>query len=197
MAKGLRKPIAWSTHTRTDKKLRWAFIDLSGKMAIPSIEGKGYTLIVRDDWTQFTRLYFLGQTSDVASAFESFLAKIRVNNTPFAVMAVRSDVGGEVFGGSFRNLCHKRGIKQEFTLVDSPNYNGVAEQTLALINDTAVAVGIQAPVLYLGAPVYPSLWAEAVSWAHQVLNRIATTENSEDKSPYEMWYGSPPPSGEV
>ena len=103
------------------------------------------------------------------SVFELFLAKIQANNTPFAVMAVRSDVGGEVFGGNFRNLCHKRGIKQEFTSVDSPNYNGVGEQTLALINDTAVAVGIQAPVLYLGAPVYPPLWAEAVAWAYQVL----------------------------
>ena len=36
-----------------------------------------------------------------------------------------------------------------------------------------------------------------MSWACQVLNRTATTINPGDKSPNEMWYGSPPPPGEV
>ena len=58
MAKGLRKPIARSTHTRADKKLQRVFVDLSGPMAVQSIGGKRYTLIVRDDCTRFTRVYF-------------------------------------------------------------------------------------------------------------------------------------------
>ena len=80
---------------------------------------------------------------------------------------------------------------------DSHKYNGVAERALTLINDAALAARIQAPVLYPGAPAYPSLWAEAVSWACPILNRTATTANSEDNSPYEMWYGLPPPTCEV
>ena len=39
MAKGLRNPIARSTH-RADKKLQCVLIDLSGKMTVPSIGGK-------------------------------------------------------------------------------------------------------------------------------------------------------------
>ena len=114
MAKGLRKPIARSTHTRTDKKLQRVFVDLSGKMIVPSIGGQWYTLIVRDDCTRFTRVYFLGKKSNTANAFESFLAEVRVDGTPFAVMATRPDNGGEVFGGDFGKLCRKRGIKQVF-----------------------------------------------------------------------------------
>ena len=121
------------------------------------------------------------------SQCESFLAKVRADGTSSAVMTVRSDNGGEFFGGDFGKLYRKRGIKQEFTLVDSPNYNGVAEGALALINDTALAACIQAPVLYPGAPSYTFLWTEAVYWACHVLNRTATTANSGDKSPYEMW----------
>ena len=89
MAKGLRKPIARSTHTRAAKKLQRVFVDLSGPMAVQSIGGKRYTLIVRDDCTRFTRVYFLRHKSDAASAFESFLAEVRADGTPSAVMAVR------------------------------------------------------------------------------------------------------------
>ena len=142
-------------------------------------------------------MYFLGKKSDAASAFESFLAEVRADGTPSAVTAVRSGNGGAFFGGEFGELCHKRGIKQEFTPTDSPKYNGVAKRALALINDAALATRIQAPVLYTDAPAYPSLWAEAVTWGCHVLNHTATTANPGEKSPYEMWYGSPPPRGGV
>ena len=197
MAKGLRKPIARSTDIRADEKLERVFVDLSGKMAVPSIGGKRYTLIVQDNHTRFTRVYFLAKKSDAASAFESFLAEVRADGTPSAVMCVRSDSGGDVFGGEFGTLCRKRGIKQECTPADSPKYNGVVEQALALISDTALAARIQAQVLYPGAPSYPSVWAKAVSWACNALNRTATKANPGNKSRYEMWYGSLPPAGEV
>ena len=197
MAKGLRKPIARSTRTRADKRLQRVFVDLSRPMAVKSIGGKRYTLIVRDDCTRFNRVYFLRHKSDAASAFESFLAEVRADDIPSTVMAVRSDNGREFFGGAFGELCRKRCIKQEFTPADSPKYNGVAERALGLINDAAAAARIQATELYPGAPDYPSLWAEAVSWACHALNCTATTANPGDKSPYEMWYGSPPPRGAV
>ena len=101
MAKRLRKPIARSTHTRAAKKLQRVFVDLSGPMAVQSIGGERYTLIVRDGCTRFTRVYFLRHKSDAASAFESFLAEVRADGTQSAVMAVRSD-NGRVFRRSFR-----------------------------------------------------------------------------------------------
>ena len=194
MAKDLQKPITRSTLAREDKKLRRVFVDLSGKMPVPNVEGKWYTLFVRDDFTRFIRVYLLGKKSDAASAFESLLARVRADGTPSTVMAVRSDNGGEFFGGDFGKLCRKRNIKQKFTPADSPKYNGVAERALALIHDEALAARIQALVLYPGAPAYPSLWAEVVSWAFHVLNHIATTANS-GTSPHTR-YGAvclPPP----
>ena len=88
MAKGLRKPITRSTHTRADKKLQRVFVDLSGKMTVSSLGGKWYTLIVRDDCTRSTRVHSLGKKSDEASAFELSLAEVRADGTPSAVMAV-------------------------------------------------------------------------------------------------------------
>ena len=54
MAYGLRKPITRSTDTRADKKVERLFVDLSGKMAVPSMGGKRNTFIARDDHTRFT-----------------------------------------------------------------------------------------------------------------------------------------------
>ena len=76
MAKGLRKPIARSTHTRAAKKLQRVSVHLSGPMTVQSIRGKRYTLIVRYECTRFTRVCFLRHKSDAASAFESFLAEV-------------------------------------------------------------------------------------------------------------------------
>ena len=64
------------------------------------------------------------------------------------------------------------------------------------ITITAVSLGrIQARELYPGAqlPATESLWAEGSHWAFDALTRTATTANSENKSPYEMVYGNPPP----
>ena len=134
--KKLQKPIARSTHTRADSKLQWVFADLSGKMAVPSIGGKWFKLIVRDDCTRFTRVYFLGKKSDAASAFESFLTEVRADGTPSAVMAVRSEKGGECFGGTFGKICRKGGVKQEFTPADSLKDNGVATRSLPFLSTT-------------------------------------------------------------
>ncbi|CAM9970622.1 unnamed protein product [Pylaiella littoralis] len=166
-------------------------------MTFQSIGGKRYTIIVRGDCTRFTRAFFLRQKSDAASAFESFLAEVRADGAPSAVMAVRSGNGGEFFGGDFGKLCRQRGIKQGFTPADRPTCNREAERALALINDAALAALIQATELYADAPSYTSLWAEAVSWACHALNCTATTANPGDKSPYEMWHGFPPSHGAV
>ena len=93
MATGLRKLIFRSTHTRADKKLQRVFVDPNGRIIVRSIGGKCYTPIVQDDCTRFTRVFFLGKTSDAARAFESFLAEVRADRTPSADMAARSDNG--------------------------------------------------------------------------------------------------------
>ena len=113
MAKGLRKPIARSTNTRANKKFERVLVDFNGKTAVQSIGRKRYTLNARDDHTRFTRVYFLAKKSKAASVFKSFLAEVRADGTSSAVMCVRSDSRGELFGGDFGNLCCKRGIKQE------------------------------------------------------------------------------------
>ena len=159
IAKGFRKGIKQSTHTRADKKLGKVFVDLSGPKAVESLGQKRYTLIVRDDFSRYTWVCFMRHMSDTAEMFEQFLAGTRADGVPPKVVVVRSDGDGESRGGECGDLCRSRGIKREFTAADSRQLNGVAERPLGLIETAAVAGRIQAREVLPGAqlPVKESL----------------------------------------
>ena len=138
-------------------------MDLSGPKVVESLERKRYTLIVRDDSSRCTWVYFMRHKSDAAKMFVQFLADARADGVPSTVVIVRSDGGDELRGGKFGDLCRSRGIKREFTTADSPQINGVTEDVLGLIETAAMAGRIQARELFPGAqlPATESLWTEA------------------------------------
>ena len=136
-------------------------------------------------------MYFLKHKSDAASAFRSFLASVRADGKPSSVEIVRSDNGGEFFHEEFESLCNELLIEQELTPAYSPQYNGVAERGLGVIEAAAMAARIQAIVLfdYVQLPKTDKLWAEAMPWACEALNHTACSANPDSKSPYEMLFG--------
>ena len=75
------------------------------------------------------------QKSNATEFFEQSPMDSRADGVPSTVVIVRSDGGGESRGGNVGNLSRSRGIKQEFTTADSPQFNGVAERALGLIRD--------------------------------------------------------------
>ncbi|CAB1119814.1 unnamed protein product [Ectocarpus sp. CCAP 1310/34] len=194
MSKGQVKPISKSTDTRAANKLFRLFLNLGGRMQFKSIGGNWYTLIIRDDCTRWTRVFFLKHKSDAAAAFEQYLADYRAETVPCEVFVARTDGGGE-FQGQFAEVCRRSGIKQEFTPPNTPKYNGVAERALGLLADSALASRIQAKEMFPDAPVSPGLWAEAISCACHQMNCTATTGNPGHKSPEELFHGTPPPVG--
>ena len=83
MAKGLRRGIKQSTHTRAEKKLGRVFVDLSGSKMVESHGGKRYTLIVRDDFSRYTSVYFMRHESDGAETFKQLLSDTCVQMVSF------------------------------------------------------------------------------------------------------------------
>ncbi|CAB1116999.1 unnamed protein product [Ectocarpus sp. CCAP 1310/34] len=191
-AKGLSTPIPNKTSTRA-AKLQRVFVDLSGKTRAQSLGGKWYTLIVKDDFTRWNRVYFLKHKSDAAEAFERYLAENRADGAPSDVMVVRSDNGGEFFYGEFGRVCRKYCIKQEFSPAHSPEYNGVADRALDLIKDAALAARIQASTFPPEPRTTPPFGSNAIAWASNALSCTSTTSNPVKKSPCELWHGHPPP----
>ena len=196
MAKGFRKGIPHQTNSRSQVKLGRVFVDLGGRKSIASVGGKHYSMIVKDDYTRRTWIYFLRHKSDAAMAFKRFLADVRADGFPSEVQIVRSDNGGEFFGKAFRSVCDELLIKQEFTPAQSPQFNGVAERGLGIIEAAAMAARIQAKTIFshVQLPGTERLWAEAMHWACEALNHTACTANPNNKSPNEMWFGTASPA---
>ena len=69
-----------------------------------------------------------------------------------------------------------------------PQYKGVAERQIAIIEEAGLAARIQAAAEYPNevSPRGESLWAEQAHWACHALNCTATSANLVFKSPYEM-----------
>ena len=101
LVKGLRKPIARSTHVRTDKNFGRVFVDLCGPKQGGSKGENRYVMIVRDHCSRFRWLYFLRHKSDAAETFRQYLADNRATRFPSDVAIVRSDGVVEYLEGDF------------------------------------------------------------------------------------------------
>ena len=195
MANGHRKPIG-STKSRASYKLGRVFVDLSGPKRTPSLLGKRYIMLVKDDFSRCAWVYFLKHKSEAADAFRKFLTDVRADGVPSKVEIVRSNNGREFYVGEFGEVCKQYCTKQEFKNANSPKQNGVVERVLGIIQNAALAACIQAPIIFphVQLPPTESLWAEAVHWSCDALNHTATTANPGNKSPHEMWHGTAAPA---
>ena len=143
-AKGIRKPVKLLTYTRATTPADRCFVDLSGPKSVKSMEGKEYMMIVRDDYSRFTRVFFLRTKDETATYFSKYLAEIALCK----VEVVRSDGGGEFSKGGFGALCTREKIKQAIRTAGSPQYNGVAEREIAIIEAAGLPARIQAAAKY-------------------------------------------------
>ena len=68
-------------------------MDLLDPNVVDSLGRKRYTLIVRDDVSRYTWVYFMRHKSDAAEMFEEFLVDTRADGFPSKAVIVRSDGG--------------------------------------------------------------------------------------------------------
>ena len=174
-ANGIKKPAKPFTYTRAAKPAERFFIDLSGPKSIQSPRGKKYMMIVREDFSRFTRVFFLPYQRRDSHVFSKYQAEI----APRKVEVVRSDGGGEFSKGAYAALCTTGKIMQEFTTADSPQYNRVAERQITIIEAAGLASRIQAAAKYPNevCPRGGSWWAEEAHRACHALNCTATSAN--------------------
>ena len=124
----------------------------------------------------------------VSKYFKQHLADHRFSGTLSPVESVRSGDVAKFKSGHSADLCRERGIRQEFTTANSPQFNGAA--------GTGRAASIQAKRIFsgMGISLGDSLWAAQAYWACHALNFAAAKANPKRKSPCEIWHGRPPPS---
>ncbi|GKD94612.1 putative ribonuclease H-like domain-containing protein, partial [Tanacetum coccineum] len=165
------------------KPLELLHMDLFGPVSVESINKKKYCLVVTDDFSRFSWVFFLATKDETAEILCKFIIGLE-NQLNHKVKIIRCDHGTEFKNHTMNELCAKKGIKREFSVARTPQQNGVAERK----NRTL----IEAARTMLADSLLPiPFWAEAVNTACYVLNRVLVTK-PQNKTPYELLIGKLP-----
>ncbi|GJU26954.1 ribonuclease H-like domain-containing protein [Tanacetum coccineum] len=162
------------------KPLELLHMDLFGPDSIESINKKRYCLVVTDDFSRFSWVFFIAtkdETSEILCNLIIGLEKQLNHN----VKIIRCDNGTEFKNYVMNKFCAKKGIKREFSIARTLQQNGVAERKNRTLIEAARTMLVDS---LLPIP----FWAEAVNTACYVLNRVLVTK-PQNKTPYELLIG--------
>ncbi|GJS93824.1 putative ribonuclease H-like domain-containing protein [Tanacetum coccineum] len=152
--------------------LQLLHMDLFGPTSVRSINHKTYCLVITDDFSRFSWVFFLRTKDETSGILKDFIRQIE-NQLNQKVKTIRCDNGTEFKNRDIIEFCGSKGIKREYSNARTPQQNGVAERK----NRTL----IKAARTMLADSFLPNtFWAEAVSTACYVLNR--NTWEVEEKS---------------
>ncbi|WVZ70297.1 LOW QUALITY PROTEIN: hypothetical protein U9M48_018974 [Paspalum notatum var. saurae] len=158
-------------------------MDTVGPAQVASVSGKWYVLVVVDDFSRFSWVFFMEFKDEAFGFVQDLVLRLR-NESHNAMRAIRSDNGGEFRNSRFENHCRDLGLEHQFSSPYTPPQNGVVECK----NRTLVEMAR----MKLDEHRTPRrFWAEAVNTACYIANRILLRAFL-GKTSYELWFGRQP-----
>jgi transposase InsO family protein len=97
-----------------------------GPSWVRSMGGKWYALIIIDDYSRYSWVFFLESKDEVFEHFQSLALRLN-NEHPNCLKAICSDNGIEFRNASFDEFYLEHGIDQQFSAPRVPQQNGVME----------------------------------------------------------------------
>ncbi|GJW32165.1 putative ribonuclease H-like domain-containing protein [Tanacetum coccineum] len=163
--------------------LQLLHMDLFGLTFVKSLNKKIYYLVVTDDFSRFSWVFFLAFKDETSEILKTFITGI-VNQINHRVKIIRCDNGTEFKNSEMNQFCQMKGIKREFSVARTSQQNGVAERknrTLIELVRTMLADSL----------LPTTFWAETINTACYVQSRVLATK-PHNKTPYELLISRPP-----
>lgn len=169
--------------TRAKSLLQIIHSDVCGPLPIKSFSGAKYFVTFVDDFSRHVTVVPIKQKSQVFSEFVKY-KNLAENQLSRKIKIYRSDNGTEFINNQFDKHLSDVGIKRQTSAPYVHEQLGVAER----INRTLME-RVRCMLADAGLP--KSFWAEAVTTAAYLLNRIPCREETH-KTPLEYWTGEKP-----
>ncbi|CAI7802476.1 unnamed protein product [Closterium sp. NIES-54] len=171
--------------TQTEAPLQTLHMDVWGPARVCGQGHERYFLLVVDDYSRYTTVFPLRSKGEVLAVLINWIRGTRRQlsesfGSDLPVLRLHSDRGGE-FSSDVRAFCHLEGIRQTFTLLASPQQNGIAERHIGMVMDAA-----RTSMIHVAAPHF--LWQFAVQYAAHQINlkpRVSLPETT----PILRWTG--------
>ncbi|GJT15368.1 retrovirus-related pol polyprotein from transposon TNT 1-94 [Tanacetum coccineum] len=162
------------TDFASNKPLYLLHMDLCGPMRVESINGKRYVLVVVDDYSRYTWVFFLHSKDEASEVIISFIKKTQVN-LQLQVQRVRTDNGTEFKNKTLAKFFDEVRISQQFSAARTPQQNGVVERRNRTLVEAARTM-----LTFANLPLF--LWAAAIAIT-------CFTQNSQAKEDIEVFIG--------
>jgi transposase InsO family protein len=146
----------------TTRPLEMLHMDLFGPVAYISIDGNKYGLVIVDDYSHFTCLFFLQDKSETQELLKKFLRRTQ-NEFDANVKNIRSDNDTEFRNTQVGDFLDEKCIKHEFLAPYTPQQNEVAERN----NHTLIKM---ARTMLDEYKTSDRFWAEAINMTCHATN---------------------------
>ncbi|CAI7733111.1 unnamed protein product [Closterium sp. NIES-54] len=171
----------------TEAPLQTLHMDVWGPARVRGQGHERYFLLVVDDYSRYTTVFPLRSKGDATEVLINWIRaaclQLRQSfGSDFPVLRLHSDRCGEFSSGLLRAYCCARGIRQTFTLLDSPQQNGIAECRIGMVMDVA-----RTSMMHAAAPHF--LWPFAVRYAAHQIN-LQPRVSMPETSPALLWTGT-------
>ncbi|GJS87376.1 putative ribonuclease H-like domain-containing protein [Tanacetum coccineum] len=160
--------------------LQMFHMDLFGPTFVKSLIKKMYCLVVTDDYSRFSWVFFLATKDETSGILKAFITGIE-NLIDLRVKVIRCDNGTEFKNRVMNEFCEMKGIKREFCVARTTQQNGVAKRK----NRTLIKA---ARIMLADSKLPTTFWAEAVNTALYVQNRVLVIK-PHNKTLYELFLG--------
>ncbi|GJV89011.1 retrovirus-related pol polyprotein from transposon TNT 1-94 [Tanacetum coccineum] len=167
----------------THSKLELLHMDLCGPIRVATINRKKYILVIIDDYSRFTWVYFLYTKDATLEIIKKFIAQVQLNYNA-KVHKIQTDNDTKLKNSIPKSYYEKLGIMHQFLTARMPQQNGVVERR----NRTLVEA---ACTMLIFSQLQEFLWAEAISTACFTQNR-SIIRMRYNKTLYELLHGRKP-----
>ncbi|GJU99479.1 putative ribonuclease H-like domain-containing protein [Tanacetum coccineum] len=168
------------TVSSISQPLQMLHMDLFGPTFVKSLMKKIYCLVVTDDFSRFSWVFFLATKDETSEILKTFITGIE-NLIDLRVKVIRCDNGTEFKNRVMNQFCEMKGIKKEFSVARIPQQNGVAKRKNRILIEAA-------RTMLADSKLPTTFWAEAVDTACYVQNRVLVIK-PHNKTPYELFLG--------
>jgi hypothetical protein len=110
----------------TEHPVQLLHMNTVGPSQVRSMGGKWYVLVIVDDYSRYSWVFFLESKDEVFEHFRSLALRLN-NEHPNCLKVIHSDNGTEFRNASFDEFCLEHGIDQQFSTPRIPQQNGVME----------------------------------------------------------------------
>jgi hypothetical protein len=166
----------------TTTPLEIVHTDLVGPTTTMGLKGEKYFMLLVDDYTRMTTVWFLKNKSEDFENFKIYKEMVE-NEMDSRIKCLRSNNGVEFTSKKFMDYCSSHAIKRQFSIARTSQQNGVVERNIRTVQEMA-------RTMLMDSKLTDIFWTHAMHITVHIQNRLMLRNNT-DKTPYDLWKGRP------